>query len=115
MFAQDLKTGHLLRASPRAQFVAQLIGAAASVLVSVLAYVLFTSAYEVPGPVLQVPTAQIWIDMANIVNGHGVASHVAIFCVVGAILTMLMVILHTKSKSGLIPSGIALAVVSRGS
>lgn len=56
---QDLKTGHLLRASPRAQFYGQLIGSAVSVVYAVLAYMLFTSAYEVPGPVLGVPVAQV--------------------------------------------------------
>ena len=45
---QDLKTGHLLRASPRAQFVAQLIGGSFSVLTTVAAYNLYASAYGIP-------------------------------------------------------------------
>ncbi len=45
---QDLKTGHLLRASPRAQFFSQLIGATFSVFVTVLAYNLYDFSYGVP-------------------------------------------------------------------
>lgn len=56
---QDLKTGHLLRASPREQFIAQLIGSAVSVPCAVAAYALFTAAYDVPGPELKVPTAEV--------------------------------------------------------
>jgi len=59
---QDLKTGHLLGAAPRAQFFGQILGSAVSVVFSVAAYALFTSAYEVPGPVLMAPSAQVWCD-----------------------------------------------------
>lgn len=38
---QDLKTGHLLGGSPRAQFLAQLIGSAVSIVVAVAAYELY--------------------------------------------------------------------------
>lgn len=44
---QDLKTGALLKASPRSQFYGQMIGSLASVFVSVGAYKLYTSIYEV--------------------------------------------------------------------
>ena len=52
----------------RWQFFAMLLGSGASVLVSVGAYTLFTSAYEVPGPLFPAPTAEIWLDMANLVS-----------------------------------------------
>lgn len=42
---QDLKTTHLLRAAPRAQFYAQCCGAIVSVFMSVAMYVLFSEAY----------------------------------------------------------------------
>jgi len=41
----DLKTGHLLRASPRAQFLAQLIGSIFAVLIAVPLFVLYSKAY----------------------------------------------------------------------
>ena len=42
---QDLKTGHLLGASPRAQFLAQLVGSTASIVVTVAAFNLYATAY----------------------------------------------------------------------
>jgi len=51
---QDLKTGHILRASPRAQFLAQLIGSTASVFVTVGAYQLYSHVYEIPSEQFQV-------------------------------------------------------------
>jgi uncharacterized oligopeptide transporter (OPT) family protein len=51
---QDLKTGHLLRASPRAQFIGQLVGSFFSVFVAVGAFELYSNAYEIPGPEFQV-------------------------------------------------------------
>lgn len=44
---QDLKTGALLKASPRSQFFGQMIGSLASVFVSVGAYKLYTRIYTV--------------------------------------------------------------------
>lgn len=57
---QDLKTGALLRASPRSQFYGQMIGSFASIFVSTAAYKLYKSVYEIPGPAFRVPTAAIW-------------------------------------------------------
>lgn len=57
---QDLKTGALLRASPRSQFYGQMIGSLASIFVSTAAYKLYKSVYEIPGPAFRVPTAAIW-------------------------------------------------------
>jgi len=68
---QDLQCGHLLGASPRAQFVAQLAGTAASCVMVVAAWTLYSSAYEIPGPEFPAPTALIWLDMAKVVNGGG--------------------------------------------
>lgn len=56
---QDLKTGHLLRASPRAQFYGQLIGSALSIFVTATAYSLYTRAYVIPGPEFPAPTAYV--------------------------------------------------------
>lgn len=68
---QDFKTAHLLGVCPRAQFYAMLIGSAASVFVSVAAYALYTSAFVIPGPEFPAPTAQIWLDMAELVCTSG--------------------------------------------
>ena len=68
MHLQDFKTAHLLGVCPRAQFLAMLMGSAASALVSVGAYSLYTSAWPVPGPEFPAPTAEIWLDMADLVR-----------------------------------------------
>lgn len=65
---QDFKAAYLLGVCPRAQFYAMLIGSFASVFVSVAAFELYTSAWEVPGPQFPAPTAQIWLDMADLVG-----------------------------------------------
>src|ERR1700761_7040789 len=54
---QDLKTGHLIHASPRAQFYGQLVGSALSILVTTTAYTFYTRAYAIPGPEFPTPTA----------------------------------------------------------
>lgn len=68
---QDLKTGHLLGAAPNAQFWGQMIGSAVGAIVSALIYRLYTSIYEVPGDLFQVPTGYVWIFTARLVTGKG--------------------------------------------
>ncbi|MFH2202984.1 MAG: OPT family oligopeptide transporter [Elusimicrobiota bacterium] len=63
---QDLKTGHLLGASPRQQFIAQLIGICAGVILVVPVYFLFTSGYEIGGEKIPAPAAMAWKAMAEL-------------------------------------------------
>lgn len=65
---QDLKTGHLIGASPRAQFYGQLIGSTFSILVTATAYNIYTKAYEIPGPSFPAPTAYIWLNLARLLR-----------------------------------------------
>ncbi|BDA51281.1 Putative oligopeptide transporter YGL114W [Coccomyxa sp. Obi] len=81
---QDFKTAHLLGVCPRAQFAAMLLGSAVSAAGSVAAYSLYTSAWQVPGPDFPAPTAEIWLDMADLVNGGQLPPHVVPFCIVAA-------------------------------
>lgn len=57
---QDLKTGHLLGASPKVQFYGQIIGSIWSAIISAGIYKLYTRVYEIPGPLFQIPTAQVF-------------------------------------------------------
>ncbi|SCV70481.1 BQ2448_1875 [Microbotryum intermedium] len=57
---QDLKTGYLHGASPKAQFQGQMIGSLASVFVSSGIYVLYRRVYDLPSTNFPVPTAAIW-------------------------------------------------------
>jgi uncharacterized oligopeptide transporter (OPT) family protein len=50
---QDLKAGHLLGASPKAQFYGQIIGSAVGAVISALVYKLYTNVYEIPGDLFE--------------------------------------------------------------
>lgn len=65
---QDLKTGHLIGASPRAQFYGQLIGSTFSIFVTTTAYKIYTKAYEIPGPSFPAPTAYVWLNLARVLS-----------------------------------------------
>ncbi|GIJ83666.1 hypothetical protein Asppvi_002496 [Aspergillus pseudoviridinutans] len=68
---QDLKTGHLLGASPKAQFYGQMIGSLVGAVLSTAVYRMYVSVYQVPGPMFQTPTAYVWIFTARLVTGQG--------------------------------------------
>lgn len=65
---QDLKTGHLLHASPRSLFYGQMIGSAFSIVVTATAYSLYTRAYPIPGPSFPAPTAYVWLSLARLLR-----------------------------------------------
>lgn len=113
---QDLKTGHLLGASPKAQFYGQLIGSAVGAVVSAVVYKLYTSVYEVPGGMFQVPTGYVWIFTARLVTGEGLPPMVPVFAAAAAIfwaaLTALRIYGNAKEAgwTSYVPGGIAVAV-----
>jgi len=109
---QDLKTGHLVRASPRAQFYAQLIGTFFSVFFTVAAYMLYSNAYTIPSDALPAPTAAIWLDMAELMNGGKLPEKAAFFCIIlGCIAAALPILIAFYSKlEDFLPSCVAFAV-----
>jgi OPT family oligopeptide transporter len=113
---QDLKTGHLLGASPKAQFYGQLIGSAVGAVVSALVYKLYTSVYEIPSDLFQTPTAYVWIFTARLVTGQGLPPKVPAFAAAAAVfwagLTALRIYGNAKKATWVpyIPGGIAVAV-----
>lgn len=111
---QDLKTGHLLGAAPNAQFWGQIIGSAVGAIVSALIYRLYTSVYEVPGDLFQVPTGYVWIFTARLVTGKGLPPMAWQWALGAAIIftiTTIVRILGTgKRWHPYIPGGIAVAV-----
>ncbi|KAJ6145658.1 hypothetical protein N7470_009553 [Penicillium chermesinum] len=68
---QDLKTGHLLGASPKAQFYGQMIGSLVGAFLSTAIYKTYVSVYDIPGDMFQTPTAYVWIFTARLVTGEG--------------------------------------------
>lgn len=111
---QDLKTGHLLGAAPKAQFYGQMIGSFVGAIVSAVVYKLYTNVYEVPGDLFQVPTGFVWIFTARLVTGQGLPEMAAQFAlgagVVFAVGTAVRVGAQGKGWQCWIPSGIAVAV-----
>ena len=113
---QDLKTGHLLGASPKAQFYGQLLGSAVGAVVSALVYKLYTSVYEIPSGLFQTPTAYVWIFTARLVTGQGLPPQVPTFSAAAAALwaalTALRIYGNARKASWVpyVPGGIAVAV-----
>jgi OPT family oligopeptide transporter len=117
---QDLKAGHLIGASPKAQFYGQLIGSVVGAVISAAIYKLYVSVYPVPGEMFQVPTAYVWIFTARLVTGKGLPYMAWQFAVgAGAIFactTMLRIYLGSSTNEVLrklqpfVPGGIAVAV-----
>ena len=112
---QDLKTGHLLGAAPKAQFWGQVIGATAGAVVSAFIYRLYTAVYQVPGDLFQVPTGYVWIFTARLVTGEGLPPMAREWAVGWAALFSVGTAVRTRNvESGWVqawvPGGIAVAV-----
>ena len=110
---QDLKTGRLLGASPRRQFIAQLWGIAAGVLFCIPAYVLVTSAYPLGGEQMPAPAAFSWKAMAELLT-QGVGAlppHAGPAVAIGAAFGALLPILRrVRPIAPFLPSGLAIGI-----
>ena len=110
---QDLKTGHLLGASPRKQFLAQIVGICAGVLFVVPVYYLFTAGYELGGEKLPAPAAFAWKAMAELLTKGldalpAMAAEAAgIAALVGVALSILQ---RVERFKGYVPSGLAMGI-----
>lgn len=117
---QDLKTGHILGASPKAQFYGQIIGSIFGAVVSTAVYKMYVNVYPVPGDQFQIPAAFVWIFTARLVTGQGLppmAWQVALLfgaVFVGTTVLKIMATVRRGPKSSswvsFIPGGIAVAV-----
>ncbi|KAG6373370.1 OPT oligopeptide transporter protein-domain-containing protein [Boletus reticuloceps] len=113
---QDLKTGHLLRASPRAQFYGQLIGSSLSIIVSASAYTLYQRAYTIPGPSFPAPTAYVWLSLARLLRNGQLPENTGLFMLLFALLfsvvagVKLMAVRRCWPYARWIPSGVAFAI-----
>ncbi|KAK9368398.1 OPT oligopeptide transporter protein-domain-containing protein [Lipomyces kononenkoae] len=111
---QDLKTGHILGASPKAQFYAQVIGTAWSVLLSAVVYRLYNAVYEIPGEVFRIPTAVVWIDCSRLVTGAGLPPNAQYFALLFAIIfgafSIIKALYGDRKWAVYIPSGVAVGV-----
>ncbi|KAJ7019917.1 OPT oligopeptide transporter protein-domain-containing protein [Mycena alexandri] len=113
---QDLKTGHLCGASPRAQFFGQLVGSAVSIVVTTTAYTLYNRAYVIPGPSFPAPTAYVWLSLARLLRDGQLPQNTEIFMISFAALFALVSAVKTYATARQvwyaqwIPSGVAFAI-----
>lgn len=122
---QDLKTGHLLGASPKAQFYGQMIGSLVGAVLSTAVYKMYVNVYEVPGPMFQTPTAYVWIFTARLVTGQGLPPMAWEAALIAGAVFVVITILRLVGTSSIanggkrdgtawwrsyIPGGIAVAV-----
>ncbi|PFH53036.1 hypothetical protein AMATHDRAFT_55989 [Amanita thiersii Skay4041] len=113
---QDLKTGHLCHASPRAQFYGQMIGSSISILVTSTAYSLYTRAYPIPGPSFPAPTAYVWLSLARLLRDGQLPDQSALFMSIFALVFGLVSAVKTYASARQwkyakwIPSGVAFAI-----
>ncbi|KAF8558162.1 OPT superfamily oligopeptide transporter [Imleria badia] len=113
---QDLKTGHLIHASPRAQFYGQLIGSSLSIIVSASAYTLYQRAYSIPGPSFPAPTAYVWLSLARLLRNGQLPENTSYFMLLFALLFSviasfkLMAVQRGWPYTRWIPSGVAFAI-----
>ena len=96
---QDLKCGHLLGASPKAQFWGQLIGSGIGAVVSACVYRLYTNVYTIPGGQFQIPTGYVWIFTARLVTGSGLPPHTFEFAVGAAVVWALLTALRIYGQT----------------
>lgn len=117
---QDLKTGHLLKASPKAQFFGAIIGSIFGALISPFIYRMYTSVYELPGTLFPIPQAYVWIFAARLVTGRGLPKMVGTFAICASILftisTVLRIYIGNHQSANIrkwqpfVPNGIAVAI-----
>ncbi|KAJ3145075.1 hypothetical protein HDU89_007595 [Geranomyces variabilis] len=100
----DLKTGHLLRASPRTQFIAQAVGTGAGVFTAIGLFLLYNKAYPcIANPDLKcasfdLVSAIAWKVVAEVLTAKdaGIPTSSAWACLVAAIVSIVGVILSHK-------------------
>ncbi len=110
----DLKTGYLLGAAPRKQFLAQLMGIPAGCFFAVLIFSLFKSQYEFGGDEYPAPAAFAWKAVAELMSqGFGALPTNAVWGMLfGALFGAAVPIckkLYPKSAPYL-PSGLAFGI-----
>ena len=110
---QDLKTGHLLGASPRKQLMAQLCGLLAGIVFVIPVYYVVTEAWELGSDKLPAPAAFAWKAMAEVLNqGFDALPPMAVEAVMWASLFGIAIPIIRKFKPNWdwVPSGLAAGI-----
>jgi len=114
---QDLKTGRMLGAAPRKQFIAQCLGILSGIPIATGVYTLYSNVYDIGFDEVNAPApaAHAWKAMSELLakgfealpQGAGLA--VAIAGIVGLLLPVVRKILP-EAQRGLVPSGLAMGI-----
>jgi uncharacterized oligopeptide transporter (OPT) family protein len=110
---QDLKTGNLLGASPRRQFIAQIAGVFAGTLFVVPAYIIFTTAYDIGDEKLPAPAAMAWKAMAELLaeGTSALPPHAGVTILIASAVGILLPILRKNKRiAPYVPSGLAIGI-----
>lgn len=109
----DLKTGLLLNASPKKQFISQCIGSIFGIIFSVPLYFLFKKAYDIGGPNLPAPAAHAWKAFAEVLT-QGVSAlpqHCLSAVVISAGIAIILSLLsRVEALQKYLPSNTAMGI-----
>lgn len=110
---QDFKTGYMIGASPRKQFIAQLFGIVSGIFFSIPVYKLFDYVYDIGGDLFPAPSAKSWFAMSKVLT-QGTAAlpdHVAMAMLIGGLVGAALPLLRRIDRiSALVPSGLAFGI-----
>ena len=114
---QDLKTGRMLGAAPRKQFIAQCLGILSGIPIATGVYTLYSNVYDIGFDEVNAPApaAHAWKAMSELLakgfealpEGAGMA--VAIAGLLGLLLPVVRKILP-EAQRGMVPSGLAMGI-----
>jgi len=114
---QDMKAAHILRSSPRAMFMGQLIGASVSSFVTVAAYNLYQNIYNIgdPNGGFPAPSMHIWRDMAEVLSKgtdelDPSVMDVGLYLVIAGIALPVLEEILPTALHAFLPSGVALGM-----
>ncbi len=112
---QDLKTGHMLGASPRQQFKAQLMGIPFGIVCAVPIFMLFDHVYEIGGEEIPAPAAHAWRAVAELLaQGLDALPPMATYAVAGGFLLGIIVpVIRKLAPAGVkpyVPSTLAIGI-----
>lgn len=114
---QDLKTGRMLGAAPRKQFIAQCLGILSGIPIATGVYTLFSNVYDIgfDEQNAPAPAAHAWKAMSELLAKgfdalpQGAVLAVAIAGVLGLLLPVVRKVLP-EAQRGLVPSGLAMGI-----
>ena len=112
--SHDLKIGYLLGARPEDQFYGQVIGSIFGSFIACIFYRLYTSIYQIPSTLFQIPVSHLFLLAARLVTGAGLPERVpefaAAFGLLFAMGTVIKIRYSNRWWQNIIPGGVAFGV-----